>query len=378
MIGQRGQVPEICPSPMIHMHVDIIDKFQRLSEVKRNWDAVYRADPEAQFFLSWMWMSKWLSMLGSQNRWVILAAKSSSDPSTYVAFFPLRFRVKKSKSNGRMYYEIAMAGNRAADYTGFICAPGFENDAIPAFAECLKRLQWKILNLEFICASDARIRLLLRHFPRPEFSMRAIEDTNELDNINLCRCPYVKLASDWDSYLERDLSANGRQKIRRLLRKVENSSEFRITHATTQTLHRDVSVLLDFWALRWGSRKGERLDSIQKIYRTMLVHCFGRGSVFLPVLWKEESPLGALALLIDTEKRSLLFYVGGRNATVNSPPPGVILHAYCIRYAIHRGFVTYEFLRGNESYKYSFAKEERRIRHIIVSASGAGLTLASP
>jgi CelD/BcsL family acetyltransferase involved in cellulose biosynthesis len=212
------------------------------------------------------------------------------------------------------------------------------------------------------------IRLLLRHFPQTDFDMRASEDTNELDNINLCRCPYVKLPSRWNSYLNQELSANCRQRIRRLLKKVENSCEFRITHTTAQTVNLDLSILLDLWILKWGNRKGERLDSIQKIYRTMLMHCFSQGSLFLPVLWKGEIPLGALALLIDPEKRSLLFYVGGRDATVNNPPPGFVLHAYSIRYAIHHGFTTYDFLRGNESYKYSFGKKERRIRHIVVGA----------
>ena len=348
------------------MHIDAIDKFESFSTLKRDWDSVYRADPEAQFFLSWTWMSSWLSVIGRQNRWVILAAKLHADSSTYVAFFPLRFRVKTNQSNGRSYQEIVMAGNRGADYTGFICVPVFQNDAIKAFAECLKQLGWKILNLEFICASDQRIRFLLRQFPRQKFHIREVEDTNEIDNVNLCRCPYVKLPSDWDSYLDDELSANCRQKIRRLMKKIGSSTEFRITHTTEETFDLDLSILLEFWALKWGGRKGERLDTIRKIYRTMLMHCFTRDSLFLPVLWKGEVPLGALALLIDAEKRSLLFYVGGRDATVKSPPPGVVLHAYSIRYAIHRGFTTYDFLRGNEPYKYSFCNEERRIRHIIV------------
>jgi CelD/BcsL family acetyltransferase involved in cellulose biosynthesis len=359
------------------MHIDAIDKFESFSTLKRDWDSVYKADPEAQFFLSWTWMSKWLTMVGRQSRWVILAVKLHADSSTYVAFFPLRFRVKKSQSNGRIYHEIAMAGNRGADYTGFICAPAFQNDAIKAFAEYLKRLDWKILNLEFICASDERIRLLLRHFSQPKFQIRAIEDTNEIDNVNLCRCPYIKLPIDWSGYLDHELSANWRQKIRRLMKKIEGSAEYHITHTTATTFDLDLSILLEFWSLRWESRKGERLDSIQRIYRTMLMHCFARDSLFLPVLWKGEVPLGALALLIDAEKRSLLFYVGGRDATVNSPPPGIVLHAYSIRYAIQRGFTTYDFLRGNEPYKYSFCKQERRIRHIILVDRNAEGTLGS-
>jgi len=354
------------------MHIDAIDKFESFSTLKRDWDSVYRADPEAQFFLSWTWMSSWLSVIGRQNRWVILAAKLHADSSTYVAFFPLRFRVKTNRSDGRPYREIAMAGNRGADYTGLICVPAFQNDAIKAFAECLKRLEWKILNLEFICASDQRIGLLLGQFPQQKFHIREVEDTNEIDNVNLCRCPYVKLPSDWNSYLNHELSTNCRQKIRRLIKKIESSTEFRITHTTAQTFDLDLSILLEFWALKWGGRKGERLDIIKRIYRTMLMHCFTRDSLFLPVLWKGGVPLGALALLIDVEKRSLLFYVGGRDATVKSPPPGVVLHAYSIRYAIRRGFTTYDFLRGNEPYKYSFGKEERHIRHVIVVDRNTG------
>jgi hypothetical protein len=107
------------------MQIDVIDEFARLCEVKSDWDAVYRADPEAQFFLSWTWMSKWLTIVGRQSRWAILAAKLHADTPTYVAFFPLRFRVKRSQSDDTIYNELAMAGNRAADYTRFICAPAF-------------------------------------------------------------------------------------------------------------------------------------------------------------------------------------------------------------------------------------------------------------
>jgi hypothetical protein len=112
-----------------------------------------------------------------------------------------------------------MAGNRGADYTGFICVPALENDAIKAFAEYLKQLEWKILNLEFIRASDQRIGFLLRQFPQQRFHIREVEDTNEIDNVNFCRCPYVKLPSDWNSYLDHKLSTNNRSKNQTLNQK---------------------------------------------------------------------------------------------------------------------------------------------------------------
>jgi CelD/BcsL family acetyltransferase involved in cellulose biosynthesis len=75
------------------------------------------------------------------------------------------------------------------------------------------------------------------------------------------------------------------------------------------------------------------------------------------VLWREETPLGALASFVDPQKASLLFYIGGRDESVDNPPPGLVLHAHSIRHAIANGFRTYDFLRGNEGYKYSLGAQ---------------------
>ncbi len=62
----------------------------------------------------------------------------------------------------------------------------------------------------------------------------------------------------------------------------------------------------------------------------------------------------------------MLFHLAGRDETANEIPPGLVLHAYCIRRAIEQGFRSYDFLRGNESYKYSFGVEETRIYCVLV------------
>ena len=93
----------------------------------------------------------------------------------------------------------------------------------------------------------------------------------------------------------------------------------------------------------------------------MFSHCFECGSLFLPILWKGDRPLGGLATFVDEKKKSLLFWMTGRDETFKeAPPPGFVLHAYSIRHAISNGFTTYDFLKGNERYKYTFASEERR------------------
>jgi tetratricopeptide (TPR) repeat protein len=344
------------------MRVNVIESSQSFAQVRGDWEAVYDADPEAQFFLSWTWLSGWLGSLGTP--WFVLAARPN-ETAPYAAFLPLRLRTKVKKGVG-FFNEVIMGGSYAADYTGLICRPDDENEAIPALARHLRQLNWAEWTIENICASDQRLRLLLAGF-RPEMFNRAFgKRVNKLDNVDNCICPYASLPGSWESYLER-LSANTRQKTRRFLRNIESSDELSITLATADTIDRDIDILFRFWTQKWGQRKGARLRSILQNNSQMLRRAAEAGSLFLPVLWKGQAPLGALASLIDPRKRSLLFYMGARDEAFNNPPPGFVLHAYSIRYAIENGFVTYDFLRGNEPYKYSFATDERRIKCVLVS-----------
>jgi tetratricopeptide (TPR) repeat protein len=349
------------------MHIDLIEGQQRLVELRANWDAVYDADPEAQFFLSWPWMSKWLGTLS--HPWFVLGAKLRANASDYVAFLPLRLRTKELKrgDDHRFYNALNLAGNYASDYTGFICAPQFEDKALPALARRLKQMNWARFHLEYFRASPQRTRLFLDPFMHDRFALTQSSRINP-DKVNNLVCPAVALPIDWDGYLA-TLSANTRQKIRRHLRTLEASSDLRITLSTAETAEHDVKTLLHFWASQWGARKGNRLRGILQTNLTMLTHCLRAGMLFMPVLWNRDTPVAVLATFIDRQKKSLLFYMGGRDASFDDPPPGFVLHAYSLRFAVTNGFMTYDFLRGDEAYKYSFGAKDRLIACIDVTTS---------
>src|SRR5262245_61205288 len=111
------------------MQIDIIESNTELQKLRANWDAVYDADPEAQFFLSWTWMSKWLSSV--DKAWFVLAAKADAKSPDYVGLLPLWLATSEHKSGG-FYAEVHPGGSYVSDYTGFLCRPEFEGQAIPA------------------------------------------------------------------------------------------------------------------------------------------------------------------------------------------------------------------------------------------------------
>jgi len=345
------------------MRIDVIDNLEQLEKLRANWDAVYDADPESQFFLSTVYLFKWLARLSYPT--VVLAVKPDGDSTDYVAFLPLWIKTKERKS-GEMYNVIHMGGNHFADYTGFICRPEWAEQALPALGEKMRQMNWAQLHLQDLRASEHRTALFMKAFRKKDFEID--EQRREIqDNIDISVCPYVRLPNDWDAYLDGKLSANTRQKLRRLLRQMETSTDLRITQPTAETIDRDIDILMGFWSKRWGDKKGVRLAGIIDNNRKMLRHCFDAGALFLPILWRGDKPGGALATYIDHKKKTFLFFITGRDPSFNNPQPGLVLHAHSIRYAIQNGFAEYDFLRGNEDYKYSFGVDERPIKTIVLN-----------
>ena len=345
------------------MQIDKISDLATFKQIRENWDAIYAKDPQAHFFLSWVWLSGWLPIV--HESWFILAAKPDKD-SNYIAFFPLKMLVKYESGNFKT--SLSMIGNSMADYTGLICLPEFQTEVVAAFAAYLQQLSWSSFDLKSVLETDTRIPLLLESFFKDGFKLDRlrIQSVNREDPDSYI-APYISLPDTWSEYLQNYVSSNTRQKIRRFLRKVANSESFYITHANADNLKSHIEILLDFWGERWGKQMGDNFDVVMNYYRLILHHCFQHDCLYLPVLWQGERPLGAIANLVDREQKSMLFVITGRDRTVKTPPPGLVLHAGAIRYAIEQGFKVYDFLMGDEEYKYSFGVKERHIQHIVIT-----------
>lgn len=339
------------------MQIDVVRDLGALRRLEADWRRVYAEDPEAHFFLSWPWMSK---RLGHRSGWSVLVARPTADAPP-VAFFPIKQRTQTDR-RGREYGEITLPGRGAADYTGFICLPEHEVRVGLTFAAYLLGLDWQVMSLECLRASQQRMSGLLDAFAAARLGIE--REPIMMQGIDNSRCPYAELPGDWDAYLAQ-LSANTRQKLRRYLRKVDGTN-MRVTIAEPATFERDVEILLKLWCDRWGAQKRERLAVLVRSTREELADAMATDTLLLPVLWRGETPIAALSSMLDREKGHVLVQLGARDLAYEDLSPGTILHAYSIRWASERGFGRYDFLRGNEPYKYAFATGERQIESLVV------------
>lgn len=352
------------------MKVEFIKDWRALVGLKSQWKSVYRADPEATYYLSHEWLFGTNETIGKGG--FVIGVRETDANSDFVAFLPIRLTTKRD-DNG-FYNELSLIGNSVSDYNGFICKQEFEEQAILAIADMLNRMNWRRFQIRFTPISDRRLEIFLKAFSGEVLELETLGqlDENGIDN---GICPYTKLPDDWDTYLSQNVSSNTRQKIRRFLRQVESSDSFRFTHATAETLERDIDILNKFWSERWGEIKGKDLPTIVDTTRRTIRSGFNTNTLFFPILWQGDRPLCALGIFVDREKKVYNFHIGGRDTNFQGPPTlGMVCHAYAIRHAISQGIQKYDFLRGNEPYKYSFCSEEQHLKSMmLVTKSGLNL-----
>lgn len=352
--------------------VDVVTELGVLQELEGDWGRVYSADPEAELFLSF----DWAAIQFSQNvgSWLVLVVRLGDAPGRAVAFMPLRLRTRQT-STGLHYHQFVTAAAPTADYTGLICDPAHERAAIEACCIWLRGRGWRELRFEHLLISERRMAILLQKFHEPGLELVSLVDLAPRDGISQFICPYVDLPSTFDELLG-GFGTNTRQKIRRYLRKVDGGTDD-LTHGTVEPadFEAQFKTLLELWDRRWRTRKGQRADKILAAFRHYIPAAHARGLVHFPtLLWQGRLVCGAINL-VDRRKGKVLFFLTGRDESCHVYPLGLILHAVGMRWAITEGFRRYDFLRGNEPYKYQFASSHRRITDLVIRRSGSAAEL---
>ncbi len=323
------------------MRIDVIDNIQQFDKLKKSWDDVYVADINATVFVSWAWIRGWIET--TSGEWLVLAIRHD-DSISYVAFLALGV---KTSARG-----IFMGGNPMSDHTGFVCLPEHEKKAVEAFAIYIqKNLKWDIFNMKDVF--DHRLNLFLKYFPHTKFSINKNDSTT---------CPYISLPDSWEKYVEDFLSTRTKKNLLYYTRRIECATEFHVTQVNFENLENQIETFLKLFQMRWGSMHENKLNC----YRWLFQNCFKSNYLWLDILWDGVKPIAAMASFIDRSKKTFSYYNAGYNGKYDKFSPGKVMITHSIQYAIKHGFRIYDFLRGDEEYKYSFCAKERFNTNVII------------
>jgi len=354
------------------MLIETVETVERLFEIEVDWDELYKADPHAHLYLSSEFLYPIAIRVTGQFR--ILVAWS--DDNRCVGILPLIVTTRWSKTQGYLVNVLDMLGHVFdADYTGILCEPAFEGAVCEAFARTVSGMAVGRIILNYFNGPASRLRAFTDAFDRDVFNHKANEHFINDGKTNNLVCPYVDLPNSFEDYLA-SLSANSRQKLRRLLRQFDSDASLKIRKSRPETYAEDVTILAKLWFLKHAGQKGQKQASrLVELLKESILLGLASGMVYLAILWRDGKPIAAQANYIDKVNRQALFLVAGRDDSVRDLSVGLILQAHCIRWSIANGLTRYDFTIGDETYKYSLGGVDREIMSVeVFTKSGRNIT----
>jgi CelD/BcsL family acetyltransferase involved in cellulose biosynthesis len=281
-------------------------------------------------FSTWQFQTTWWRLLGGEGRLQLFGILDAA--ADWVGLLPL--------------YEVdaglrLVGGVDVADYLDLIAVAGHEEAAWKALLAA-GPAEGRGLDLRPVPAASPTVTLL------PGLAVAAgLGCRIDLDE----RCPVIDLPASWDGYLA-TLSGKDRHELRRKLRRADGAGA-RVEVARTPG---GIAACMDsFLALHRKSKVGKArfMDArMERFFREVGTALAEAGWAALWVLWVDGRPAAALFCLEYGGTVGL--YNSGFDPEARALSPGVVLIARTIEDAIARGFRRYDFLRGDEPYKYGF------------------------
>jgi CelD/BcsL family acetyltransferase involved in cellulose biosynthesis len=322
-----------------------LEIFDRLEAIGSDaWSGLHRQTRLPAPFLTFAWQREWVRAFAGGQR---LELRTLTDgDGRLVAVLPLH-----EVEPGMLRL---IGGTDVSDYLDLLAVAGREEEAWTAL---LAAHGDAVLDLHCVPAASPTLTAL------PALAAQAgLGVTTEIEE----RCPVLVLPRTWETYLAA-LSGKHRHEIQRKIRRLERE----VPDARVTVVMRPDEIadrLGDFLDLHRRSRTGKAkfMDARMEEFfrRTLLALGAGRAAR----VWFLDTAAGPIASFITLEWGGTIgLYNSGFHPDRSSLSPGLVLLARLIEDAIARGLQRFDFLRGEERYKYEFGPEPEPVYTVRVA-----------
>ena len=330
---------------MQRIAISTLAQFEALRE---RWDELYGADTTATLFLSSAWLSAYVS--AAPYPWTILTLQDDDD--ALVAALPISIR-RAPHPRLPVGRELTFAAQPIADYNGMLARPGREADAVRELAAWLGSMRWD--RARFEDAEDSRVAAL--------FAALGPDARRTVGSPEVCY--YIDLPATFEEFLARLSTPTRRATLRGGKRIAQLLPTARITRAVDGDAAAHIDAVLAVNRTRWGG-SGIR----ERRFRRLLQAAYDAGCARFHVVWDGARPIAGAASFVDASRGTYASWLLSHDPAYGKLSPGRALLATVVGEAIAEGFATFDFLRGDDAYKKSYATGHRTNTTFTVDRSG--------
>lgn len=343
------------------LHVGLLAE-EAFAGYRGPWNALLDESTSESFFLRWEWAySFWRTIDTRRARLLVLLCHDGEDlvgiaplyayPTTF-----MRWPVRK----------VTFLGDRVgSDYMDFIVRPGYETRCCQSVLRHLQRdsfLQYDLIELDAVCSDSNLYRYVRDH----NDAIASMSVTFRF------QCPRAPLGTSFGEYLK-GLSSSTRYAIARRERGFTSSfPQHEVAHVDMSHEPRLLDVLFELHRQRWETVTAAAstfYSAFRMRFNQELLRRLVDGDGYFTVVSAEGRPVSIVYTF--AYKKNAFFYQNGWLPDFARHGVGLIGIQHAIRHAARAGFVSFDFLGGEEGYKYKFCRDVRNAYAIRIFGTGA-------
>jgi CelD/BcsL family acetyltransferase involved in cellulose biosynthesis len=343
------------------MQLKVLRSLDEINALENAWNALLEQSASHVPFLRHEYIRTWWETLGG-GEWAhgdLFVVTGYEDDGRLAGIAPLFFTENLDGDPALML----VGSIEISDYLDLIVSPSDLNPFVRGLFDLLAGPQapaWRVLDFYNIVETSPTLAALEQEAARRGWSSA---------QTRLQHCPYIPLPGDWESYLA-GIDKKQRHEIRRKIRRAENNTLpmrwYIVKDAAT--LDEEIDAFLALMAK--DEEKQRFLTEIMRSQMRAAVHAAFQAG-WLQLSFLEFDGEKAASYLNFDFGNHIWVYNSGLNDEFRELSPGWVLLGYLIQQAIEQGCQAFDFMRGDEDYKYRFGAIDRRVVRLTIQKPSA-------
>ena len=318
-------------------------RVEPFEQVEREWERILHLCATDTIFLTPGWQGTWLRHFGVEADLRIVSVQENG---ATLGIAPLMLK------DGVLSF---LGGTDLFDYHDFLVPKGNETSFYSVLFDFIEDMEWHTLDLQSLPQDSPSLQFVPAMAKQKGYAHAVMKEGS---------APFALLPPTWDEYQAR-LGKKSRHELRRKLRRLGAAGDSRqYTYDDPDALPEGMQ---DFFRLHRASRpeKAEFLTAQRESFFVDVALELARRGQFRLSFLEFKGARVASCISFDYLD-SYLLYNSGYDPTYSHLSVGLLNKALTIKDAIEAGKRRFDFLRGNERYKYDLGGEDQAVYQLVV------------
>ncbi len=343
------------------MDYSLITSLEEFDRMKDEWNALHEVSAIRVPFLKFEYMRIWWQTRGG-GEWPqsTLALVTGRKNGQLVGIAPLFFSLNRDQIPSL----LLIGSIEVSDYLDVIAREADISEFLeglfaflnaPGFGSGSELTTWQVLDWYNLLDSSPTLAAL------PETARRMGWTFQEEV---LQHSPYIRLPGDWETYLA-GIDKKQRHEIRRKMRRIEESQVPVRWYIVDDLASLDQEAQAFLALMAQDGDKSRFLTPPMKEHMFNVIHCASDQDC-LQLAFLEVNGEKAAGYLSFIYLNRVWVYNSGIDLQYQEYSPGWVLLSYLLKFANEKHIEEFDFMRGDEDYKYKFGGVDRFVKRAII------------